>query len=91
MKGKGKECMELWLHSTLCLHYHTSALVAFEFIWKLQECVHCCCATKWSSLCQVLKEEAVRWCEILKIYVVFCFFTVGCRAREHVTMALIKC
>jgi len=29
--------------------------------------------------------------QILKIYVVFCFFTVGCRAREHVTMSLIKC
>jgi len=64
---KDKECMWLWLCSTLCPHYHTSALVAVVFILKLQECVQCCYASIWGSLCQALKREAVRWCEILKI------------------------
>jgi len=45
-----------------------------------------------SSLCQVLKREAVRWCEILKIScVVLCLSTVGCRAREHIAVIWIKC
>ena len=65
--GKDKECMELWLHSTLCHHYHTSALVALSFILKLQECVQYCYASIWSSLFQVLRREAFMWCKMLKI------------------------
>jgi len=67
INGKDKECMLLWLHRTLCLHYSISALVVLVFILKLQECVECCCASMWSTQCQILKRGAVRWCEILKI------------------------
>jgi hypothetical protein len=48
-------------------HNNNAALVALVFILKLQECVQCCYASIWSCLCQVLKREPVRWCEILKI------------------------
>jgi len=58
--GKIKNECSFDFIALLYLHYHTAALVALVFIVKLQECVHCCYASIWSSLCQVLKRGGGR-------------------------------
>jgi hypothetical protein len=87
-----KDCLYLWLCSTLCLHYHTCALVpALVIVVKLHARVQCCYASSWSCLFQGLKREAVWWLEKLKISLCCVLFTVGRRAGGHVTMTWIKC
>ena len=64
---KDKECMELWLCSTSCLHYHTSALVALVFILKLHTCWMLLCLHHEQPVSGSEGGGAVSWCEILKI------------------------
>ena len=80
----------IFLHSTLCRHYHTSALVVFVIYFKIVGMCSVLLCLHVDEHLSGSEEEAISWCKILNIfYDVFCFFTVRCTATEHITK--IKC